>query len=157
MPFVKLKKILEEGFSAALTAHEDVSKDFFLKALVFIENIQNTPQPAKEESMRRAYSRVTNKEDVYRIAYFLSEYGHSPLFQEEHLNQKKTIEKLATYLEVSPNTLRNYRDTFDRYTNSPRQGWDKPMDEEQKKIFDECKPMDKDTLLQKINTIIYIK
>lgn len=155
--FTELKNVLEEGFSAALTAREDISKCFFLKALMVIENIENTPQPTKEESMRRTYKNVMNKEDTYTIAYFLSEYGHEPLFQGEHLNQSKTIEKLAKLLDIAPNTLRNYRDVFDRYTNSPRQGWDKEMNEGQERIFKECKQMDKDTLLQKLNTILYIK
>jgi hypothetical protein len=67
--------------------------------------------------------------DILTVAYYLSRYDHTYLFNHS-ISATKAIENIAKILKLKPNTLRNKRDYFDAFlaskgikTNSQRNGY----------------------------------
>ena len=70
--------------------------------------------------MNEELTDFTNKEAAGLCAYALSRCGP------EALNFKTSTEafhEIGKALHIKPNTIKNYRDTFDPYTESGRKGW----------------------------------
>lgn len=143
MPLLsKIQTFAEQGFAEAISSKEDVSKKYFMKILLAIENessdinaSEEAPKNTNEEEAR-SYDRIDDPEKVNTVAYFLSKYGHENLFSCGDYNQSNAISEAAKILGVKKHTLRNLRDTFDSYTDSPREGWKKPLNPVQQEVFE---------------------
>lgn len=61
------------------------------------------------------------------VSLYLAKYEHHGL----HIgNQSETFSQISKKLGLKTNTLRNFRDSFDRHVDSRRQGWDKALSPE---------------------------
>lgn len=74
-----------------------------------------------------------NRKDLLLTALYLAKFGH--LNQLGFGNQSNTIQACADKLGCSANSLKGFRDRFDRYVESPRVGWDLPLSEDMNQIL----------------------
>ena len=70
---------------------------------------------------KKNYTKVANKELVYKVCYLLSKFDHLKICPK--LNQKEAFKKLSSDLNIKPNTLRGYRDRFDSHLSKERIGF----------------------------------
>ncbi len=154
----QVRRLVEEGYAEAITAQEVVSKKNFMKVLVFLESNLN-----KEEHMlnielevrpSRKNKRITNRDDVNTIAFFLSKFEHQEIFSSQSYNQSQVIAKAAEILGVNKYSLKNLRDAFDSFTGSRREGWKKPLDPIQQKILDSLSSKTREDVLSLVRRIL---
>ncbi len=93
-------------------------------------NRPNTSQSGRLSS-RASYDK-SDRHYAHITALYLSRFDHSDL---NLGNQGETLKELSRNLGIRFNTLKNYRDAFDSYTESRRQGWKKPLSDQQKAIL----------------------
>lgn len=74
-----------------------------------------------------------NENQRLLTALYLAKFGHLNMLG--YGNQSNTISELANRLGCTVNSLRGFRDRFDRYVENNRVGWDTPMSDEMKLIF----------------------
>jgi hypothetical protein len=111
---------------------------------------------SKQEILKLEFS-VSSKQKILKVAYYLSRFEHEQL---RLGNQQKTFEESSIILGVKPNTLKNYRDSFDSHCNvykqaKKREGWKKPMSEDMKIVYDHFHVMTENNILQEIKTILF--
>ncbi len=110
-------------------------EELTLSIIIDIKNLQNDQ---KEYIPRERVTLSDEKsKDVNILAYVFSEYEHTSLFPDD--NQSDAIQKISNLLDVKYHTFRNKRDNYDRYTNSPRKGWEKELSDSLQEVFDELK------------------
>ncbi len=110
----------------------------------------------KDKKVFKPRERITlsdeKSRDINIIAYIFSKYEHTALFPNK--NQTDAFKEISKLLDVKPTTFRNKRDAFDRFTNSTRAGWDKPLSESMQEIFDEYKSLSKENALDYAKAIL---
>jgi len=127
-------QILDEVLS--LSDEVADTSELFLRSWQLIKPFQNlqSQEPEVDEIPVENNSLLEiEREKVLTCALYLSKYGH------QHLglgNQGETIRHLAQKLNVPANTLKNYRDRFDRYVDNHRVGWDAPLTPKLKSVFE---------------------
>lgn len=162
----KIKGMTEKAYATAIEHNESYSKEALWEILLVLNSYKSTQEENKTlekniertpmaEVTRRTYATVTNKDELLKIAYILSEYGHKILFPGERQTQEEAIGKAAKLLGVNHNTLRNQRDYFDSFTNSHRQGWKAPLSNEQQETFDIMRKLPKENITAIINEILH--
>lgn len=84
---------------------------------------------SKERPLRisRSTSEI-NRKNLLISALYLSKFGH--LNQLGFGTQTRAIQSLASIIGCSENSLKGFRDRFDRYVDSPRVGYDLPLSDE---------------------------
>ena len=87
----------------------------------FIDINSDISKPHETGAIDQQQSTNANIENVLIAALYLSRFGHLQL---DIGNQAETFKELGRSLGVNPNTLKNYRDRFDRYVDNHRAGWD---------------------------------
>lgn len=60
---------------------------------------------------------------AYIVAYYLSRFDKDAYKKLGFGNMTETHEKIGSILEISPNTIKNFRDAFDPYHKNNRRGW----------------------------------
>lgn len=90
----------------------------------------NLPRARTQPGRKNSQSNDIDPQDrrmAIIVALYLAKYEHHGL----HIgNQTETFSQISAKLGLKVNTLRNYRDLFDRHVESSRQGWDKPLSNE---------------------------
>ncbi|MEA5467512.1 HNH endonuclease [Spirulina sp. 06S082] len=60
---------------------------------------------------------------AYIVAYYLSRFDRNAYQKLGFGNMTETHKKIASILNLSTNTIKNFRDAFDPYHENPRRGW----------------------------------
>ena len=131
---IKFSCILNDDFRTqildeVLNLSDEVAdtSELFLRSWQLIKPFQNLQSKESEVDEIPVESNSLSefeREKVLTCALYLSKHEH------QHLgigNQGETIRHLAQKLNVPANTLKNYRDRFDRYVDNHRVGWDAPL------------------------------
>jgi len=135
-------------FDEVIDLSNDVAdtSEIFLRSWQLAKPFLNTA--GEEESY--IDGAVTDTKKVLVVALYLSKFGHLNL---NVGNQISTIQHLAQNLGVNHNTLRNYRDRFDRYVDNDRVGWDAPLTESLQAVLNEYSSSDELTIRSLISDI----
>ncbi len=145
---VKAKNVYR---TSIVNEYQDIEDDLW-DIIVFL----NEPNFEKSKKFKVQASRENIDDGKYKdmayIAYVLSECGHKVFNADK--TQAGVIENLATILNIKPLTLRNIRDSLDSYTNSTREGWKKPLNDRLQSVFNECKTLTCDVVVENAKSIL---
>lgn len=84
------------------------------------------------------------RDKVLICALYLAKFGHLNCLG--FGNQSQTMQQLAERLSVNVNSLKGYRDRFDRYVDSPRVGYDLPLSDELAQYINHYNGLDENQL-----------
>ncbi len=133
----KVIKTAKEAYRESIIIDNEKIQDLLLSIITMTDQLRNVAVVNK----RHVASRDTIPEGKYKdmacIAYVLSEFGHQVF--DSNKTQAQVIEEISNILGTKSGTIRNMRDFLDTYTNSPREGWKKPLADRLQDVFDECK------------------
>jgi len=113
------------------------TSELFLRSWQLIEpffNIQlqgndsEVLTPKKDTSRTPMPTSEVNRTNLLISALYLAKFGH--LNRLGFGNQTRTIKSLADIIGCSANSLKGFRDRYDRYVESPRVGYDLPLSDE---------------------------
>lgn len=145
---------LETVLNLALNAYEKSivenysNKDEILEIVCALKILSN-PLMNKKEYPRQ---RIKNKNELYKVAYYLSRFGHEKLMP---LNQTRTIKKVGEILGIKYSTIKATRDRFDPFFDNGRIGVGKKyLTDEMQRIFDDYQNFQEDEILQDIKNIL---
>lgn len=152
-----------------IRGYDDDLKEMLLKIVInsngIIEGIENEGTVLLSGSgTRQILPRVKHtkdrieeerREDIHIVAYWMSKYEHDDLFPD--YNQTEAFNYLAKVLKTKHNTLKNYRDAFDPYTNGKkkRNGWvDGPRSDMHISVFNRLEKLNKEEVLEMVKRVI---
>jgi hypothetical protein len=137
-----------------LTANVADTSELFLRSWQLIEpftECQIQPDEVIQELNEDLIGpRGIDREKVLVTALYLSRFEHHSL---NIGNQTETFTHYASRLGILYRTLRNYRDSFDRYVENNRKGWDKALPPELKVILDRYGETDEVSLRGIVNNL----
>ena len=150
MSIISIEKVL----SIASKAYEKSiienypNKEDLLEIICALKILSN-PLMNKKEHFRQ---RIENKTEMYKVAYFLSRFGHEKLMP---FKQSRTIRKVAERLGIKFNTLKATRDRFDPFFDNGRIVVGKRfLTDEMQRVFDSYQKLQEDEILQEIKNIL---
>lgn len=114
------------------------------------DNESEVLAPKKESLRSPKPTPEVNQNDLLTSALYLAKFGH--LNQLNFGNQVRTIQNLASKIGCSANSLRGFRDRFDRYVESPRVGYDLPLSDELVMILEKYDAFSEEELRSKLPT-----
>ncbi len=134
-----MDEVLKLGSEVADTS------ELFLRSWQLFEPLQRHYQtdPQPDTRVINTVRTPENREPCYIAALYLSRFGHFGFSQG---NQAETFAYFGRQLGVAGNTIKNYRDRFDRYVDNHRAGWDVELPSELQRILDEYGNMPEDKL-----------
>lgn len=132
----KIVQVAKSAYKKSILHDYGELQDDLLSILTMADRLRHTSIGKRNHSFTRENIDDTKYRDMAVIAYVLSEFGHQVF--STNLTQSQVLENLANTLNTKTTTLRNMRDFLDSYTNSPRQGWKKPLSDKLQSVYDEC-------------------
>lgn len=145
---------IENVLSIALKAYEKSivenysNKEEILEIICALKILSNPLINKKEYSRQR----IKNKNELYKVTYYLSRFGHEKLMP---LNQTRTFKKVGEILGIKATTIKATRDRFDPFFDNGRIGVGKKhLTDEMQRVFDDYQKLQEDEILQDIKNIL---
>lgn len=144
IPSVSFFSLLNENFSEnildeVLSLDSDIAdtSELFLRSWQLIQTKNNQPATVQTPNMFPLPTEIiaVSREKVLIASFYFSKFGHLNLGLG---NQSESMKKISERCGTTLNSLKGYRDQFDRHIpESPRVGWDRPLTSELKAILEE--------------------
>ncbi len=93
-----------------------------------------------------------NRDDIFKVAIFLSKFGHSDLYSDTSQNQ--ALIKISEILNIKYNYLKGARDIFDSFFDNGRKGWQRHLKDYEEQLFNKYNKISKKDFLKEVKTIL---
>ena len=162
----KILKTAKEAYKTSISQNYNEVQDLLLNQITDItilkEYLNNEIDTTCTLNKTRTFSsreNIDNKEAVNKVAYFLSRFEHTDLF---NCSQTEAMDKISILLNIKKTSLRNIRDSFDPYVNElkekhlvKRKGWwHVELLPDYKKIYDYYENKSKEEILSEVKNIL---
>ena len=146
--------LIDEALSSIRKVYVSVSLEnqiYLEKAITKLNCLKENLENPVIEPKKKTRQRYENRDAIFKVAIFLSRFGHSELIA---ATQKDALIKLSEILKTKPNYLKASRDAFDPFFNNKRAGWKQPLSGTHQNIYDNYKDLPKKTFIKEIREIL---
>ena len=142
----------KKAYKESVIIDNTVIQELLLSILTDVKRLQEPVEPKVHKNRERLTLSETHSKDIDIIAYIFSEYEHTSLFPNK--SQTDAVQYISKLMNVKYKTFTNKRDSFDRYTNSSRKGWNQELSKTLQMIFDEYKNLPMEVAIRNAKRIM---